>query len=77
MAYDNEMRGALFPEDRSRYNNPSGAPSYTGYVQIDGVRYRLACWPRTTKSGGKMLSIAVSESKQQPTTETTEEDFVS
>lgn len=58
-AYDNEMRGVLFRNDKRETDKH---PEYTGKVQIRGEEFRLAAWVReSSKSGQKFFSIAVSE----------------
>lgn len=60
MAYDNEMSGVLFKNDKKQRENQ---PDYTGKLTMAGVTYRLAAW---IKSGakGKFFSIKVSEFDQ-------------
>lgn len=55
--YDNEMRGALFPNDKR--GNPK-APDMSGRVTIAGVEYRLAGWKQKSRAGQNYLSLAVS-----------------
>lgn len=75
--YDNEMRGALFPEDKGRYRNPATAPDYTGYVQIEGQQYRLAGWVKNRRTGKVLsLSVSVKQENTEQTMSTDAEDFL-
>lgn len=57
MTYDNNMTGALFRNENATNEK---APSHTGTLEIDGVKYRLAAWVREKKSdGGKFFSLKV------------------
>jgi len=59
MAYDNEMTGALFQNDKG--DNPK-RPDHRGDVTIGGVKYSLSAWNTTAKNTGKpFISIKVSE----------------
>lgn len=40
-----EINGCLFPNERG--------PSYKGFIEIDGKRYQIVCWGRTSKKDGK------------------------
>lgn len=64
MSYDNEMTGVLFRNDRATNDR---APTHTGWVQINGVRYRVAAWPRETKNDGKpFLSLKLEPMEIRP-----------
>jgi uncharacterized protein (DUF736 family) len=55
--YDNNMTGALFRNDRATHEK---APSHTGTLEINGVKYRLAAWVKEKKSDGqKFFSLKV------------------
>jgi uncharacterized protein (DUF736 family) len=59
MAYDNEMTGALFQNDKG--DNPK-RPDHRGDVTIGGVKYSLSAWNTTAKNTGKpFISLKVSE----------------
>lgn len=81
--YDNNDRGALFPENKSRYRNPASAPDFTGYIQLsqetldklqaattdEERQVRVAGWTKQRRTG-KVLSLAVSiRETQQDTTD--------
>lgn len=55
MAYDNNMSGVLFRNNRKQEG--SKAPDYNGKLEIDGTEYELAGWIRESKAGNKFLSI--------------------
>ena len=57
MAYDNEMKGVLFPNDKKGNDK---APGYKGTVTIKGVEYEMAGWLNEGQSG-KYMSLKVSE----------------
>jgi hypothetical protein len=48
MAYDNNMRGVLFRNDRKRNDKD---PEYTGNAEVDGVEYWLSAWVNEAKKG--------------------------
>jgi hypothetical protein len=48
--YDDTNRFVLFAETEKK--NPKG-PDYTGELDIDGKKYRIAGWKKTAKSSGK------------------------
>ncbi len=68
--YDNNMTGVLFfePEKQSEKH-----PDYTGSVEIDGKKLRLAGWAKRSQSGKDLVSLKVSEF--QPRSERGEPDF--
>jgi len=55
--YDNNLRGVLFFNDKG--DNPQ-RPDMTGNVEIDGTKYRIACWNKTSKSGNAFMSLSLS-----------------
>lgn len=65
--YDNTNKGTLFRNDKG--DNPA-RPDYTGEINVEGKKYRLAAWIREAKStGNKFLSLniePVEEHKEQP-----------
>lgn len=58
MAYDNNMTGAMFKNDKG--DNPK-RPDMRGSIEIDGVKYWLSGWSRVADkgkyAGQKYLSI--------------------
>jgi hypothetical protein len=64
--FDNEMRGAMFPNNRKQYENQ---PDYTGQCQIDGVEYWVSGWARKSKAGQKFMSIAFTAKDEVPAAE--------
>lgn len=47
-AYSNEGRIAIFPNDKG--NNPR-RPDFRGTFQLDGVKYNVSLWKKTTRDG--------------------------
>lgn len=61
--YGTEYHGALFANEKAQPNHPD----YRGEAEVAGVKYRLAAWIRTPRSGGaKYLSIALTEDLREP-----------
>lgn len=58
MEYDETNRGTLFPESNRKSDK---SPNMTGKVNVNGKDYRIAAWTRQGKSGGKFLSLAISD----------------
>ena len=56
--YDNNMRGVLFPNDKG--DNPK-RPDMKGNLEIDGVKYRVSAWEKTSQKGNQFLSFVVEE----------------
>lgn len=61
MAYDNNMRGVLFKNDKKETDKH---PDYTGKIEVENVEYRLAAWIKQGKNG-KFMSLAVSVPKEE------------
>jgi hypothetical protein len=58
--------GILFQEEDRKSDKH---PAYTGPLMVNGVMYRMALWPKTSKNGKKCLSVAVTpktEGGQRP-----------
>jgi len=56
--YDNNMRGVLFHNDKG--DNPK-RPDMTGSLEIDGTKYRVSAWSKTSQKGTDFLSFVVEE----------------
>jgi uncharacterized protein (DUF736 family) len=56
--YDNNMRGVLFHNDKG--DNPK-RPDMTGSLEIDGTKYRVSAWSKTSQKGNDFLSFVVEE----------------
>ena len=57
--YDNNMRGVLFHNDKG--DNPK-RPDMTGNLEINGTKYRVSAWNKTSqKTGNQFLSFVVEE----------------
>jgi uncharacterized protein (DUF736 family) len=59
MNYDNTNKGVLFRD--ANKEEGSKKPDYTGKIDVNGKEYRLAGWLREAKTGGKFLSLSISE----------------
>lgn len=53
--YDNNLSGALFPNDRKGDNER--APDFTGTCEIEGTEFRMAGWKRVSRAGRAFISI--------------------
>lgn len=53
--YDDEKRGVLF---RNEKKDSEKHPDYRGFMQIEGVEYRLAAWVRESAKGTKYMSLS-------------------
>lgn len=56
MAYDNNMRGVLFKNNKKK---AEPQPDYTGKIEIDNEEFWLSAWLKESKSGNKFLSLSV------------------
>jgi hypothetical protein len=55
MAYDNDLRGAIFRNDRRRNERD---PEYKGSCDIDGKQYWISSWiNESKKDGSKYMSL--------------------
>lgn len=50
-----ELSGVMFPNSKTSEK----APDLRGSVKIGGIDYEVAAWKRTSKAGGKYLSLAL------------------
>lgn len=56
--YDNNMRGVLFVNDKG--DNPNGnRPDYKGNCEIDGKKYLISSWKKTSQKGVTFLSMSL------------------
>ena len=62
--YDDEMRFALFANDKATPENRQ--PQSRGWLQVNGVRYKLSGWTRTTQAGKRMVSGRVEPDEERP-----------
>lgn len=60
--FDNELRGALFTNNRKQYEDQ---PDYTGQSQIAGVEYWVSGWKRKSKAGQTFMSLAFTPKEEQ------------
>lgn len=54
------VRGAFFESEKDY------GPAFTGFVEIDGVKTRLALWPKTSVSGQNYFQVAEDKKKGAP-----------
>ena len=59
MTYDNTNKGVLFRDTNKEEG--SNKPDHTGKLNVNGKDYRLAGWLKEGKTGGKFLSLSISE----------------
>jgi hypothetical protein len=67
MAYDNELRGALFRNGSQR--DGKSDPQYRGRITIAGVEYWLDAWLATSKAGDRYMQLKArpkDADRQQP-----------
>jgi uncharacterized protein (DUF736 family) len=55
MAYDNNLRGALFKNEEKRPDKKD--PDYRGNVEVDNVEYWLDAWLEKSKQGKTYMSL--------------------
>ena len=53
--YDNNLRGALFKNDRKENDTH---PDYKGSCEIDGTEYWISSWIKSSKEGKKFMSLS-------------------
>ena len=53
--YDNNLRGALFKNDRKEKDTH---PDYKGSCEIDGDEYWISAWIKSSKEGKKFMSLS-------------------
>jgi hypothetical protein len=66
MAYDNNLTGALFKNDRRESEKQ---PFYKGSCEIDGRKYWISAWLKKSQKGETFMSLAfkpAEEQRQQP-----------
>jgi uncharacterized protein (DUF736 family) len=61
--FNNELRGALFRNDKG--DNPA-RPDYRGNCQINGQKYRISAWLRTSRAGQTFMSMAFTLDQTAP-----------
>jgi uncharacterized protein (DUF736 family) len=53
--YDNNNSGALFKNDKKTHEKH---PDYRGEAEINGQKYRVSSWLKTSKAGNKFMSLS-------------------
>jgi hypothetical protein len=54
------ISGALFHKDI-----PNG-PAFSGTIEIEGQKYNISCWPKTSKAGNSYLQISEDKRADKP-----------
>ena len=62
MAYDNNLTGALFKNDRKEAETH---PDYKGSCEINGVQYWVNSWINESSKGTKYMSLKFSPKEEQ------------
>lgn len=63
MAYDNNMTGVLFKNEKKETEKH---PDYNGSCEIDGVEYWMSSWIKESqKTGKKFMSFAFTRKEDQ------------
>lgn len=62
MAYDNNLTGALFKNDRKEAETH---PDYKGSCEINGVQYWVNSWINESSKGVKYMSLKFSPKEEQ------------
>lgn len=60
--FDNTNRGVLFHNSKDGNEN---RPDYTGELDVEGKKYRIAAWNKTSKNGNNYKAISISEPRQE------------
>lgn len=60
--YDNNLSGALFPNDRKGDNDR--APDFTGTCEIEGTEFRMAGWKRVSRAGRAFISLKFEDAEE-------------
>ena len=77
--YDNELTGAIFPNDK--HEKGDQRPHYTGKVTVGGVEYWVAGWKKRSKKGDPYMSLALTlattqaERKGKPSSDESTDDI--
>jgi hypothetical protein len=59
--YDNTNSGAAFERDNP---NPK-APKWSGPLDVEGKKYEISIWEKTSKAGSNFLSIKVGPPREK------------
>jgi hypothetical protein len=62
--FDNNMRGALFRQDEDKRKSEK-SPEFSGSCEIDGQKFWIAAWVKTSKAGKKFFSLSFTAAEQQ------------
>jgi|APCry1669189534_1035231.scaffolds.fasta_scaffold441208_1 uncharacterized protein (DUF736 family) len=53
--YDNNNSGALFKNDKK---TKESQPDYRGTAEVNGQKYLVSSWIKTSKAGNKFMSLS-------------------
>ena len=71
--YDNNMKGVLFKNDKTKDTQPDA----TGTIVIDNVEYGISAWNNTSKGGKNYQSIKVTTKEEMAEFKKKKEDPIS
>jgi hypothetical protein len=54
--YDDTNRGSLFSNKKKTKDNQ---PDFTGSLNVNGAKFRLSVWKKTSKAGEAYMSVSV------------------
>ena len=65
--FDDNNRGAIFKNDNKVKDSDR---DYSGSIEIEGRKYWLSGWIKTSKAGQKYLSLSVKPKEEKTSTST-------
>jgi hypothetical protein len=60
--YDNTNRGVLFKNNKATTEKH---PSHTGEIDVNGEKFKLAAWVKTSAKGTKFFSLSIEPMQEQ------------
>lgn len=54
--YDDTNRGSLFANKKKTKDNQ---PDFTGNLNVNGAKFRLSVWKKTSKAGEAYMSVSI------------------
>jgi len=60
MEYDNNMKGVLFKNEKTKETQPD----YTGSIVVEEKEYRISAWNNTSAAGKEYKSIKVTTKEE-------------
>lgn len=61
--YDNNLRGALFKNDKKREGKKD--PDYKGQCEVNGEEFWLSAWLQKSKAGDTYMSLRLNPKEDQ------------